>query len=211
MHYIFNHSCIVEVFLALPWMSEHALHFNHRTLYCGALPCVVLVLVAVLLGVCGEVMVHVLGKGAWVGWGQEVGHVIHSTNSSIKIDYEIIRPLAISTLGDFSLSQNGQPILVQSNFCTLNKSGQCSPKHKLFSFFVRVRYDRWMRPLAIHTYEFSPQMFPIFYLADHSKVSTFFFETLGMSVTFWPWRKIWFFVSFQAQHKADKQLYAIRR
>ena len=36
-----------------------------------------------------------------------------------------------------------------------------------------------MRTLAIHTYENFPQMFHIFYLADYSKVSTFF-ETLGM-------------------------------
>ena len=38
----------------------------------------------------------------------------------------------ISTLGDFSLSQNGQPILAQPNFHTLYQSGQCSPKHEFF-------------------------------------------------------------------------------
>ena len=41
MHYIFNHSWIVEVLFALPG--------------------VVLEMVAVLLGVLGEVMVHVVG------------------------------------------------------------------------------------------------------------------------------------------------------
>ena len=41
MHYIFNHKWIVEVLLALPG--------------------VVLVMVSVLLGVIGEVMVHVVG------------------------------------------------------------------------------------------------------------------------------------------------------
>ena len=41
MHYIFNHSWIVEVLLALPGM--------------------VLVMVVVLLGVPGEVAVHVVG------------------------------------------------------------------------------------------------------------------------------------------------------
>ena len=56
MHDIFNHSWIVEVLLALP---------------CG------MVMVAVLLGVHGEVTVglHVVGWG-----GARVGHVIHSTN-----------------------------------------------------------------------------------------------------------------------------------
>ena len=40
---------------------------------------------------------------------------------------------AISTLGDFSLAQNGEPILAQPNFFTLYKRGQCSPTHELFS------------------------------------------------------------------------------
>ena len=73
----------------------------------------------------------------WVwlgGWGQEVGHVLHGTNPFI-INHKFTKPSSISTLGDFSLSQNGQLILAQPNFHTLNRSGQCSPKHKLFSFF----------------------------------------------------------------------------
>ena len=49
---------------------------------------------------------------------------------SIIINHKFTIPSSISTLGDFSLSQNGQPILAQPNFHTLNKSGQCSPKHK---------------------------------------------------------------------------------
>ena len=52
---------------------------------------------------------------------------------SIIINHKFTIPLLISTLGDFLLSQNGQPILAQPNFHTLNKSGQCSPKHTLFS------------------------------------------------------------------------------
>ena len=36
-----------------------------------------------------------------------------------------------------------------------------------------------MRPSAIHTYTNFPKMFQIFYLAEYSKVSTFF-ETLGI-------------------------------
>ena len=69
------------------WISEHAVYiFNHKWIVevLLALPGVVLVMVSVLLGVIGEVMVHVVGYGGvecgWVGWGQEVGHVIHGTN-----------------------------------------------------------------------------------------------------------------------------------
>ena len=51
MHYIFNHRWIVEVLLALPG--------------------VVLVMVSVLLGVLGEVMVHVVTPElSVVGWGR---------------------------------------------------------------------------------------------------------------------------------------------
>ena len=60
---------------------------------------------------------------------------------SIIINHKTTIPSLISMLGDFSLSQNGQPILAQPNFHTLNKSGQCSPKNKLFSDFW-VSYDR---------------------------------------------------------------------
>ena len=59
---------------------------------------------------------------------------------SIIINHRFIRPSAIITLGDFMLSQNGQPTLAQPNFHTLNKSGQCSPKHELFSGVI-VSYD----------------------------------------------------------------------
>ena len=67
----------------------------------------------------------------WLGgWGQKVGHVIHGTNPVfIIINHELTLPSSISTLGDFSLSQNWQPILVQPNFHTLNKICQCSLKH----------------------------------------------------------------------------------
>ena len=62
MYYTFNDSWVVEVLLALPG--------------------VVVVMVGVLLGVCGEVMVHVVGQGGigcgWVRHGHEVmaGYVI---------------------------------------------------------------------------------------------------------------------------------------
>ena len=52
--------------------------------------------------------------------------------------HKFARPSSISMLGNFSLSQNGQPILAQPNFHTLNKSGQCSPKHQIFSDFFGV-------------------------------------------------------------------------
>ena len=55
---------------------------------------------------------------------------------SIIINHKFTIPSYISTLGDFSLSQNGHPILAQPNFHTLNKTGQSSPKHELFSGFV---------------------------------------------------------------------------
>ena len=71
-----------------------------------------------------------------VGWGG--GKRRDTSYISIKINHEFTRPSSISMQGDFSLSQNGQPILAQPNFHTLNKSGQCSPKHKLFSDFVGV-------------------------------------------------------------------------
>ena len=51
----------------------------------------------------------------------------------IIINHKFITPLAISTLREFSLSQNRQPTLAQPNFCTLYKSDQCSLKYKPFS------------------------------------------------------------------------------
>ena len=54
---------------------------------------------------------------------------------SIISNHKFITPPAISTLRDFSLSQNRQPTLAQPNFHTLYKSGQYSLKHKLFSDF----------------------------------------------------------------------------
>ena len=78
-----------------------------------------------------------------VGWVGARGGTRHSWHKliSIIINHKFTISSSISTLGDFSLSQNGQPILAQPNFHTLNKSGQCSPKHKLFSDFL-VSYDR---------------------------------------------------------------------
>ena len=77
-----------------------------------------------------------------VGWVGARGGTRHSWHKpiSIIINHKFTIPSSISTLGDFSLSQNGQPILAQTNFQfhTLNKSGQCSPKHKLYSDFFGV-------------------------------------------------------------------------
>ena len=61
---------------------------------------------------------------------------------SIIINYKLITPPAISTLREFSLSQNRQPTLAQPNFHTLYETGQYSLKHKLFSD-LWVSYDRW--------------------------------------------------------------------
>ena len=47
-------------------------------------------------------------------------------------NHRFIRPSAISTLGNFSLSQNTHPIPVQPDFNTVHKSGHFSLKHKLF-------------------------------------------------------------------------------
>ena len=131
------------------WISEHAWHFKSQ-LACGSLVSITWSGIGNGIGITG---CYWWGFGTcgigwgweWLdGWGQEVGHVIHAWHKPISIinNHKFTIPSSISTLGDFSLSQNGQPILAQPNFHTLNKSGQCSPKHKLFSDFV-VSYDRW--------------------------------------------------------------------
>ena len=78
-----------------------------------------------------------------VGWGGARGGTRHTRHKPIPIiiNHKVTSPSSISTLGEFSLSQNGQPILAQPNCHALNKSSQCSPKHKLFSDFL-VSYDR---------------------------------------------------------------------
>ena len=98
-----------------------------------------------LLGVLVRVMVHVVGEDGvesnWVGRGKRWDASYIHKPIPIIIYHKFTRPSAISTLGDFSLSQNGQPILAQPNFHAPNKSGQCSPKHKLYSDLL-VSYDR---------------------------------------------------------------------
>ena len=99
-----------------------------------------------------------------VGWAGTRGGTRHTWHRPIPIiiNNKFTRPSSISTLGDFSLSQNGQPILAQLNFHTLKKSGQCSPKHKLFSDFL-VSYRRSYGEMA-HTHilvEFSILRFSI--------------------------------------------------
>ena len=109
----------------------------------------------------------------WLGWAGARGGTRHIWHKpiSITINHKFTRPSAISTLGDFSISQNGQPaILAQPNFHTLNKSGQCSPKHRQFSDFWCHMIDETFS----HPNMKISKMFHIFYLADYSKVSTFF-------------------------------------
>ena len=73
----------------------------------------------------------------WLGGAGARGGTRHTRHKPIPIiiNHKFTIPSSISTLGDFSLSQNGQPILAQPNFHTLNKSGQCSPEHKSSSNF----------------------------------------------------------------------------
>ena len=78
---------------------------------------------------CDRVGLNVVG---W-GWGKRWDTSYTAQTHIIVINYKFIRPSAISMLGDFSLCQNVQPILAQPIFHTLYKSGQCSPKHELFS------------------------------------------------------------------------------
>ena len=131
------------------WISEHAWHFKSQ-MACGSLVSITWSGIGNGIGVAGCYWggFGTCGIGwGWVwlgGWGQEVGHVIHGTNpyTCIISNHKFTIPSSISTLGYFSLSQNGQPILAQPKFHTLNKSGQYSPKHKLFSDLL-VSYDRW--------------------------------------------------------------------
>ena len=80
----------------------------------------------------------------WLGGAGARGGTRHTRHKPIPIiiNNKFTRPSAISTLGDFSFSQNGRPILAQPNCHILNKSGQCSPKHKLLSHLL-VSYHRW--------------------------------------------------------------------
>ena len=89
--------------------------------------------------------IHVVGYRVGlsvVGWGGakrwDASYTRHKPILPIIINHKFTRPSAISTLGEFSLSQNGQPNLAQPNFHTLNKSRQGSPEHKLFSDLFSV-------------------------------------------------------------------------
>ena len=56
---------------------------------------------------------------------------------SIVIDHKFIRPSAISMLGDFSLSQNGQPILAQPIiFIPFTKVASAHPSMNYFKLFL---------------------------------------------------------------------------
>ena len=79
-------------------------------------------------------------------------------------------------LGDFSISQNGQPILAQPNFHTLYKRDQCSLKHKLFSKLL-VSYDRWDLQPSIHM-KISRKFVTVF-IWQTIKKCQLFFETPG--------------------------------
>ena len=159
MQYIFNHKWIVEVLLALPG--------------------VVLVMVSVLLGVIGEVMVHVVGYGGvecgWVGRGQGVGHVIYGWHKPIPIiiNHKFTRPSSISTLGTSRSTKLDSQFLRNLIFIPI---GKCSRKHKLFSALL-VSYDRWDLEPSIHIKKI-PKMFHIFFWQTIQKCQLFF-ETLG--------------------------------
>ena len=59
-----------------------------------------------------------------VGWVGARGGTRHSWHNpiSIIINHKFTIPSSISTLGDFSLSQNGKPIHAQPNFHTLKRT-----------------------------------------------------------------------------------------
>ena len=72
-----------------------------------------------------------------VGWGWARGRTHHTQHKpiSIVINHKFIRPSAISMLGDFSLSQIGQPKLAQPNFHTLYKVASAHPSMNYFQIF----------------------------------------------------------------------------
>ena len=112
------------------------------------------------------------------GWGKRWDTSYTAQPISIVINHKFIRPLAISMLGDFSLSQIGQPNLAQPNFQTLYKSGQCSPKHELFSDFL-VSYYRWNLQPSIHMKIFR-KCFTFFIWQTIQKCQLFFWDTRYM-------------------------------
>ena len=70
----------------------------------------------------------------WLGEARARGGTRHTWHKRKPIPIIIHHQFYV---GGLLAQPNGQPILAQPNFHTLNKSGQCSPKHKLVSdFFV---------------------------------------------------------------------------
>ena len=122
-----------------------------------------------------------VGIGLWLGGVGARGGIRHTHHKPISIitNNKFIRPSAISTLGDFSLSQNEQPILAQSNFHNLYKSGQCSPKHKLFSdFWCHMIDETFSHP---YMYKISEICFTLFIWQTIQKCQLFF-ETPGSTL-----------------------------
>ena len=76
-----------------------------------------------------------------VGWDERTGGTRQTLHKpiSIIINHKFTRPTSICTLGEFSLSQNGQPLLAQPNFHTLKK---VTSAHRSIHFFGCVSYDR---------------------------------------------------------------------
>ena len=80
--------------------------------------------------------------GLWrycgMGWGEARGGTRHTQHKSISIiiNNKFVITSAVSTLGVLSFSGDGQPVFAQPNFHTFNKSGPCSPKHVLFSYYL---------------------------------------------------------------------------
>ena len=133
------------------WISEHAWHFKSQ-MACGSLVSITWSGIGNGIGVAGcywwGFSTCGIGWGwVWlVGWGQEVRHVIHGTKPiSIISNHKFTIPSSIFYAGVQCTSRSAKmdsQFLRNLNFHTLNKSGQCSPKHKLFSDLL-VSYDRW--------------------------------------------------------------------
>ena len=70
------------------------------------------------------------------GWGKRWDTSYTAQTISIVINHKFIRPSAISMLGDFLLSQYGQPILAQPNFhIPFTKVASAHPSMNYFQIF----------------------------------------------------------------------------
>ena len=144
------------------------------------------------------------GHSTWcgIGWGWislggagARGGTRHTQHKpiSIIINNKFIRPSAISLLGDFSLSKNGQPILAQPNFHTLYKVASAHPSMNYFQIFGVIIDETFSHPYIM---KISRKCFTFFiwrntfFFFRHLVVSNFLFyysminktsEYLGLS------------------------------